>query len=147
MERAMYNEATREEEPSATNTMRGYNHTPFNNGHEYTEMLWTACHYYDQMRSLRQKCIRDSDYYMGRQLNDNVIYNGHAMTIHDYMELKGMTPISSDIITDKIVTLKGLMRQQYMAPKVKSVDAEEADYALIISELLRQNDNNNNQAE
>lgn len=110
-------------------------------------MLQKAIHYYDQMRELRLKCIRDNDYYMGRQLNDIVVYNGHSMTIHDYMEMKGMTPISSDIITDKIVTLKGLMRQQYMAPKVKSVDAQEADYALIMSELIRQNDNNNNKAE
>lgn len=143
----MYNEATREAEPSGTNTMRGYNHTPFNNSHEYTEMLQTACHYYSQMRALRLKCIRDNDYYMGRQLNDTIVYNGHSMTVHDYMEMKGMAPLSSDIITDKIVTLKGLMRQQYMAPKVKSVDAQEADYALVISELLRQNDNNNNKAE
>lgn len=143
----MYNEATREKEPSATNTMRGYDHTRFNNSHEYIEMVQTAAHYYDQMRPLRQKFVRDSDYYMGRQLNDTVVYNGHTMTIHDYMEMKGMTPLSSDIITDKIVTLKGLMRNQYMAPKVKSVDAEEADFAMVISELLRQNDNNNNKSE
>lgn len=142
----LYNEASRQKEPGA-NTMRGYDHARFSNSHEYSELVQIGAHYYDQMRSLRQKFVRDSDYYMGRQLNDTVMVNGHSMTVHDYMELKGMAPLSSDIITDKMVTLKGLVRQQYMAPKVKSVDAQEADYALVFSELLRQNDNNNEKAE
>lgn len=142
----MYNDATRQPEQRLF-TSSGYDHTRFSNSHEYTEMVQTAAHYYDNMRSLRLKFKRDIDYYMGRQLNDEVMYNGHTMSVHDYMEMKGMAPLSSDIITDKMVTLKGLVRQQYMAPKVKSVDAQEGDYAVIFSELLRQNDNNNDKAE
>lgn len=142
----MYNERTGEREPGA-GSMSGYDHSRFNNSHEYTEMLQTAARYYDDLRSLRQKVRRDDDYCMGRQLNDTVVYNGHTMTVHDYMELKGMTPLSNDIITDKMVTMKGLYRNQYMAPKVKSVDANEGDYAMVFSELLRQNDNVNEKAE
>lgn len=146
MNKPIYNEETRRKEQGLY-TSQGYNHQRFNNSHEYTEMLMEAVHYYDQMRPLRKKFIRDIDYYMGRQLNDTVVFNGHSMTVHDYMEMKGMTPLSSDIITDKMVTLKGLVRQQYMAPKVKAVDANEQDFVVTISELLRQNDNNNDKAE
>ena len=146
MSKTFYNEQTRQNEQSLY-TSYGYNHERFNNSHEYLEMLMEAVHYYDQMRPLRKKCIRDLDYYMGRQLNDEVVFNGHTMTVHDYMEMKGMAPLSSDIITDKMVTLKGLVRQQYMAPKLKAVDANEDDFAVTLSELLRQNDNLNDKAE
>lgn len=143
---SLYNEHTREKEPSGS-TMRGYDHKKFSNAAEYMRMVRTAARYYDNMRSLRLKCRRDLDYYMGRQLNDEVVFNGRTMTVHDYMQLKGMVPLSNDIITDKMVTMKGIVRQQYMSPKVKSVDAQEADYAIIFSELLRQNDNINDKAE
>lgn len=142
----IYNDATRQPEQKVF-TSQGYDHTRFSNSHEYTEMLQEAQHYYDKMHDLHRKFIRDNDYYMGRQLNDTIVYNGHTMTVHDYMEMKGMAPLPVDIITDKMVTMKGLVRQQYMAPKVKSVDAQEADYALVLSELLRQNDNNNEKSE
>lgn len=146
MTRPIYNEETRNPEQTMY-TSKGYNHKRFNNSSEYSAMLREAMHYYDQMRPLRKKCIRDLDYYMGRQLNDEVVYNGHTMSVHDYMQMKGMAPLSSDIITDKMVTLKGLVRQQYMAPKVKAVDASEEDFAVTLSELLRQNDNNNDKPE
>lgn len=144
--RSIYNEDTRQKERGLY-TSQGYNHVRFNNSSEYSKMLLEAVHYYDQMRPLRKKCIRDLDYYMGRQLNDEVVFNGHTMTVHDYMEMKGMAPLSSDIITDKMVTMKGIVRQQYMAPKIKAVDANEEDYAVTLSELLRQNDNNNDKPE
>lgn len=144
--RSIYNEDTRQKEQGLY-TSQGYNHVRFNNSSEYSKMLLEAVHYYDQMRPLRKKCIRDLDYYMGRQLNDEVVFNGHTMTVHDYMEMKGMAPLSSDIITDKMVTMKGIVRQQYMAPKIKAVDANEEDYAVTLSELLRQNDNNNDKPE
>ncbi len=142
----MYNDATRQDE-QGVNSRKGYNHERFNNSHEYLEMVQLANIYYGQMHDLHRKFIRDIDYYMGRQLNDTVVHNGMTITVHDYMEMKGMTPLSSDIITDKMVSMKGYMRNQYMSAKVKNVDAQEGDYALIISEFLRKNDNNNNMSE
>lgn len=142
----MYNSATRAEE-QGVNSWKGYNHTRFNNDSFYSELVWLANQYYGQMHDLHKKFIRDIDYYMGRQLNDTMVYNGMTMTVHDYMEMKGMTPLSNDIITDKMVSMKGYMRNQYMSAKVKNVDAQEGDYALIISEFLRKNDNLNNMSE
>lgn len=136
-----------EESEKGSRSMQGYNHARFNNSYEYTILVREAAHYYDQMRALRKKFVRDNDYYMGRQLNDTVVYNGHTMTVHDYMQLKGMPALSNDIISDKMVTLKGLVRQQYMAPRVKSVDSQESGYAGLFSEMLRQNDNNNDKSE
>ena len=142
----MYNDVTRQEE-QGVNSRRGYNHERFNNSREYMEMVQIANYYYGQMHDLHKKFIRDIDYYMGRQLNDTVEYNGMTMTVHDYMQMKGMAPLSNDIITDKMVSIKGYMRNQYMSAKVKNVDAAEGDYALTISEFLRKNDNNNNMSE
>lgn len=142
----IYNSDTRERE-RGVNSQKGYDHTRFNNSSEYMKMVRAAATYFDRMRTLRKKIQRDTDYYMGRQLNDTVVYNGMTMTVHDYMEMKGLTPLSNDIINDKVVSMKGLIRNQYMAPKVKNVDVQEGDYALIFSELLRKNDNNNEMAE
>lgn len=142
----MYNDTTRREEQEV-GSHKGYNHARFNNDKFYSDLLWIAQQYYSQMHDLHKKFIRDNDYYMGRQLNDTVVYNGMTMTVHDYMEMKGMTALSNDIITDKMVSIKGYMRNQYMSAKVKNVDAQEADYALIFSEFLRKNDGNNNMSE
>jgi len=142
----MYNDATRTEE-QGVNSSKGYNHERFNNSAEYLQMVQIANYYHSQMHDLHKKFIRDIDYYMGRQLNDTVVYNGMTMTVHDYMEMKGMAPLSSDIITDKMVSIKGYMRNQYMSAKVKNTDANEGDYALIFSEFLRKNDNTNNMSE
>lgn len=145
-DRNMQNDATRNWE-SGIGATQGYNHQRFNNSIEYTELVQTAAHYYDNMRTLRKKWIRDLDYYMGRQLNDTVVYNGRTVTVKTYMEMKGMAALSADIITDKMISLKGTVRQQYMSPTVKAVDSGESDYTAIFNEMLRQNNNNNNRAE
>ena len=129
------------------NTMKGYDHTRFSNDILYSQLVQIGAHYFDNMRALRKKWVRDTDYFMGRQLNDTVVYNGHKMTVKHYMELKGMPALSADIITDKLVSLKGLVRQQYMAPSIQNVDANEEEYVNIFNEFLRQNCNNNNKAE
>lgn len=141
----LYNE--RNEKEPGVNTMKGIDHSRFSHDIFYTQLVRIAAHYYDNMRALRKKWIRDNDYYMGRQLNDTVVYNGHRMTVKHYMEMKGMPALSADIITDKMISLKGLVRQQYMAPTIQSVDSEEEDYVNIFNEFLRQNCNNNNKSE
>ena len=140
------NEASGETERTAEST-RGYDHTRFSNAREYLSLVREASFYYEAMGELRKKWKRDINYYMGRQLEDTVTWNGHTMTVRDYLELKGMPALSNDIISDKMTTMKGLVRQQYMTPKIKNVDAEESDYGNIFNEMLRQNDNNNDKAE
>jgi len=141
----LYNQMNHKE--PGVNTMKGYDHTRFSNDILYTQLQQIAAHYFDNMRSLRKKLVRDTDYYMGRQLNDTVVYNGHRMTVKHYMEMKGMPALSADIITDKMISLKGLVREQYMAASIQNVDAEEEDYVNVFNEFLRQNSNNNNKAE
>ena len=118
----IYNDISGEQEQTSQ-SMKGYDHTRFSNDRRYMQLVLLAAHYYDNMSDLRKKWKRDIDYSMGRQLNDTVVYNGHTIRVHDYMELRGMPALSNDIITDKMVTMKGLVRQQYMAPTVKSVDS------------------------
>ena len=141
----IYNQNNQKE--PGVNAVKGYDHTRFSNDVLYSQLQQIAAHYYDNLRPLRKKIIRDTDYYMGRQLNDTVVYNGHRMTVKHYMELKGMPALSADIITDKMISLKGLVRQQYMAPSIQNVDSEEEEYVNIFNEFLRQNCNNNNMAE
>ncbi len=139
--------AANDEPETGPESMKGYDHSRFSNHYRYMLMVREAAFYFDEMRGLREKWIRDIDYYMGRQLNDTVVYNGMTMTVHDYMEMKGMAALSNDIISDKMITMKGLVRQQYMSPTIKSVDAGESGYANLFNEMLRQNDNNNNKSE
>ncbi|GEM_PF-1024588 len=142
------NENTNAQERGA-NSLRGYDHSRFSNDRKYALLVREAAHYYDDMRDLRKKFVRDIDYYMGRQFNDKVVYNGREYTVQQYMEIKGMAAIPFDIISDKMMSLKGTVRQQYMSPQVKSVDTDQNDsnMAGIFSEFLRQNDNNNNMSE
>lgn len=144
--RGMQSDINGDREPG-TNTMQGYDHARFSNDYRYSRLVQKAAHYYDNLRQLRKKWVRDLDYYMGRQLNDTVVYNGRTMTVKTYMEMKGMAALSADIITDKMISLKGTVRQQYMSPTVKAVDSSESDYVTIFNELLRQNNNNNNRSE
>ena len=141
----LYNSMNQKER--GVNTMKGYDHTRFSNDILYSQLQQIAAHYFDNMRSLRKKWVRDTDYYMGRQLNDTVVYNGHTMTVKHYMEMKGMPALSCDIITDKMISMKGLMREQYQCPTIQNVDAEEEDFVNIFNEFLRQNCNNNNKSE
>ena len=141
----LYNE--RNEREPGVNTMKGWDHTRFSNDILYTQLMQIAAHYYDQMRPLRKKWVRDLDYYMGRQLNDTIVYNGRKMTVKHYMEMKGMPALSADIITDKMISLKGIVREQYMAASIQSVDSDEEDYVNTFNEFLRQNCNNNNKSE
>ena len=142
------NENTGEQERTA-NTLKGYDHSRFSNDRKYMLLVQEGAHYFDNMRQLRKKFVRDIDYEMGRQFNDKVVYNGREYTVGQYMEMKGMSPIPFDIISDKMMSLKGTVRQQYMSPQVKSVDTDQNDsnIAGIFSEFLRQNDNNNNMSE
>lgn len=135
------------EQEKGSNSMQGYDHTRFSNDGRYMQIVRMAASYYDKMSELRDKWRRDIDYYNGRQLNDKVVYNGMTMTVHDYMQMRGMTALSNDIISDKMITMKGLMRQQYMTPTIKSVDPNEGDYVSTFNAMLRQNDNNNDKAE
>lgn len=125
----------------------GWDHRRFSNDALYMQLVRTAAHYFDNMRDMRKKWIRDTNYYMGRQLEDTVVYNGHRMTVRHYMELKGMPALSCDIITDKMVSLKGLVRNNYTSPSVESVDSDEEDYVNTLNMFLRQNCNNNNKSE
>lgn len=139
--------AANDEQERGVNSMKGYDHGRFSNDYRYIQMVREAAFYYDNMRGLRDKWRRDIDYYMGRQLNDTVVYNGATLTVHDYMEMKGMAALSNDIISDKMITMKGVVRQQYMSPTIKSVDASESSSAGLFNEMLRQNDNNNDKSE
>jgi len=125
----------------------GWDHRRFSNARLYMQLVQLAAHYYDNMRDLRKKWVRDTNYYMGRQLEDTVVYNGHRMTVRHYMEMKGMPALSCDIITDKMISLKGLVRNNYTAPSIESVDSDEEEYVNILNTFLRQNCNNNNKSE
>ena len=137
----MYNAETRERE-RGVNSQKGYNHARFNNSYEYTQMIRAAATYFYRMNDLRKKIRRDTDYCMGRQLNDTVVYNGMTMTVHDYMEMKGMTPISNDIITDKVegtVTEIGIFYTKILSIDNKRITIPNADLKSFntISDIIR----------
>lgn len=146
MRNDLRNEVNGEQE-RGVNSMKGYDHKRFSNDYRYMQMVREASFYYDEMSDLRRKWRRDIDYFMGRQLNDTVVWNGMTLTVHDYMEMKGMAALSNDIISDKMITMKGIVRGQYMSPTVKSVDAGESGYVNLMNEMLRQNDHINDKSE
>lgn len=124
-------------------SLKHQEHQIFSNDMYYSRLVREAAHYYDQMRDLRKKWIRANDYFMGRQLNDEVVFNGRKITVSDYLKIRGLPEFQNDIISDKVLTLKGILRQENMAATCKATDSNEDMTAAIFSEFLRVNDNLN----
>jgi len=124
-------------------SLKHQEHKVFSSDGYYLRLLREAARYYDDMETLRKKWIRANDFFMGRQLNDSVVWNGRKMTVEKYMQLRGLPTFQNDIISDKVLTLKGLLRQEDMAVTCKSTDANEDMFAALFSEFLRSNDNLN----
>lgn len=124
-------------------SLKHQEHQIFSNDMYYSRLVREAAHYYDQMRDLRKKWTRANDYFMGRQLNDEVVFNGRKITVSDYLKIRGLPEFQNDIISDKVLTLKGILRQENMAATCKATDSNEDMTAAIFSEFLRVNDNLN----
>lgn len=129
------------------NSLKGHEHKRFSNDYYYSELVQQAARYYDQMEGWRKKWTRANNYFMGRQLEDTVIHNGMKITVSQLLKIKGLPEFQNDIISDKVLTLKGLLRQESMAATCKSTDSNEDMYAAIFSEMLRKNDNLNERQE
>lgn len=128
-------------------SLKGHEHKPFSNDYYYRKLVELAAKYYDDMGPLRKKWTKANNYYMGRQLEDEVIYNGRKVKTKDLLKIKGLPEFQNDIISDKVLTLKGLMRQENMSCTCKSTDADEDMFAAIFSEFLRQNDTLNERSQ
>lgn len=124
-------------------SLKHQEHQIFSNDMYYSRLVREAAFYYDQMCDLRKKWTRANDYFMGRQLNDEVVFNGRKITVSDYLKIRGLPEFQNDIISDKVLTLKGILRQENMAATCKATDSNEDMTAAIFSEFLRVNDNLN----
>lgn len=111
------------------------------------ELVRRAAFYYDEMGELRKKLQRANNYFMGRQLDDEVMVNGRKIRVADLLKQRGLPEFQNDILSDKVLTMKGILRQESMAATVRSTDSDEDMYAALFSELLRNNDNLNDRQE
>jgi hypothetical protein len=128
-------------------SLKNQEHKQFSNDRYYARLVEEASMYYDNMSELRKKWTRANNYFMGRQLDDKVIYNGQEITVKELLDIRGLPAFQNDIISDKVLTLKGILRQENMAATCKATDANEDMYAAIFSEFLRTNDNLNHRQE
>lgn len=129
------------------NSLKGVSTAKFRQSESCLRLLRWACHYFDNLREMREKWKRAQDFVMGRQLEEPITYNGHRMTVRQYMELQGMPILEYDVISDKLISLVGLVRQQRSTASCRAVDPNEEDYISFFNEYLRQNDNNNDRQE
>ncbi len=135
------------EREKGMDSLEHYEHKIFSNDGLYRSLLHQAVLYYDDMSLLRKKWTRANNYYMGRQLDDEVIYNGRKIKTKDLLKIRGLPEFQNDIISDKVLTLKGLLRQENMSCTCKSTDSDEDMYAAIFSEFLKNNDALNDRAQ
>lgn len=129
------------------NSLDGVSTQKFRVSDSTLKLLQWLSHYYDNMSELRKKWKRAQDFVMGRQLEEKIEWNGRKITIREYMELQGMPILEYDVISDKLISLVGLVRQQRTTASCTAVDPNEEDYISFFNEYLRQNDNNNNRQE
>lgn len=129
------------------NSLEGVSTQKFRMSDSTLKLLQWLSHYYDNMSELRKKWKRAQDFVMGRQLEEKIDWNGRKITIREYMELQGMPILEYDVISDKLISLVGLVRQQRATASCTAVDPNEEDYISFFNEYLRQNDNNNNRQE
>lgn len=128
-------------------SLKHQEHRIFSSDGYYMRLVREAAHYYEDMEPLRKKWMRANDFFMGRQLNDKVVHDGRTMTVEQLLKLKGLPIFQNDIISDKVLTMKGVLRQESMAATCKSTDSNEDMYAAIFSEFLRKNDGINERQE
>ena len=129
------------------NSLDGVSTQKFRVSDSTLKLLQWLSHYYYNMSELRKKWKRAQDFVMGRQLEEKIEWNGRKITIREYMELQGMPILEYDVISDKLISLVGLVRQQRATASCTAVDPNEEDYISFFNEYLRQNDNNNNRQE
>ena len=129
------------------NSLEGVSTQKFRVSDSTLKLLQWLSHYYDNMSELRKKWKRAQDFVMGRQLEEKIEWNGRKITIREYMELQSMPILEYDVISDKLISLVGLVRQQRATASCTAVDPNEEDYISFFNEYLRQNDNNNNRQE
>ena len=142
----IYNDDTRSEE-MGRDTLKGQTHVKFQTTKRTRTLVNAAREYYDNMYELHEKWHRANDYVMGRQLNDEFIYNGRRMSTVQYLQMKGLPAMQNDFISDKMLTLVGLVRQQNTTSIFKAVDERGQDYVALFNEMARQNNNNNHRAQ
>ena len=142
----MYNDITRSDE-RGVNELAMYEHRRFKYDGQIAKLVQKAAFYYDDMEPTRKRWKKATDYFMGRQLEGTILYNGQQVKMKDYMRMKGLTPAVNDVISDKIMTMIGLHREANMTATVRAINGDEDDYVSIFAELLRQNDNVNDSKE
>ena len=129
------------------NSLEGVSTQKFKMSQSTLKYLHWLCYYFDNMAELRKKWKRAQDFVMGRQLEELIDWNGIKITIREYMQMQGMPILEYDVISDKLISLVGLVRQQRATASCTAVDPNEEDYISFFNEYLRQNDNNNNRQE
>jgi len=122
-----------------SDTLRGIEHKKFSHDPYYIGLVRAAAYYYENMHDLHKAWKRANDFVMGRQLEDYVTYNGQTMSTQHYIEMKGLPAIQNDVISDKMITLVGLARQQNTTTIYKSVEERGAQVVNLFNEMLRQN--------
>lgn len=130
-------------ENSSSNTLDGWEHKKFSNDPLYMKLVRLAGKYYDQMHDLHEKWRRANDFAMGRQLEDLITYNGVTMTTERYIQMKGLPALQNDIISNKLKTLLGLVREQNTTTIFESLDERGAQVVGMFNEMIRQNNNLN----
>ena len=129
------------------NSLKGVSTLKFRMSESTLKLLRWLSYYFDNMAELRKSWKRAQDFVMGRQLEEKIEWNGRKITIRQYMEMQGMPILEYDVISDKLISLVGLVRQQRATASCTAVDPNEEDYISFFNEYLRQNDNNNNRQE
>ena len=129
------------------NSLKGVSGARFRQSESCIRLLHWASQYYDDMAELRKKWKRADDFIMGRQMEEPVEYNGRKIPLRQYMEMQGMPILEYDTLSDKLISLVGLVRQQRSTASCRAVDPNEEEYISFFNEYLRQNDNNNNRQE
>lgn len=128
-------------------SLKGVSTARFKQSESCLRLLQWACRYFDDMSELRKKWKRADDFIMGRQLEEPIEYNGRKIPLRKYMELQGMPILEYDTLSDKLISLVGLVRQQRSTASCRAVDPNEEQYISFFNEYLRQNDNNNDRQE
>lgn len=130
-------------ENSSSDTLKVWEHKKFSNDPLYMKLVQLAERYYEQMYDLHEKWHRANDFAMGRQLEDIVEYNGMYMTTERYIQMKGLPALQNDIISNKLKTLIGLVREQNTTTIFESLDDRGSQVVGMFNEMIRQNNNLN----
>lgn len=103
------------------------------------DILFDAQRCWDRMDLFRRERERCKRYCYGRQWDDRIVIDGHAMTEGEYIARQGRVPLKNNLIRRLVRSMVGVYRAQTKSPVCIARDRDEQEEGEVMTSVLQYN--------